>query len=41
MVVQQRQRTPAMDKHVLIIENAKPASAPVAPVPVAPVRKDQ
>lgn len=36
MVVQQRQRTPAVDKHVLIVENAKPL-----PAPVAPVKKDQ
>jgi len=36
MVVQQRQRTPAVDKHVLIVENAKPA-----PAPVASVKKDQ
>ncbi|OBV40346.1 hypothetical protein [Janthinobacterium psychrotolerans] len=32
MMVQQRQRTPAIDKHVLIVENAKPLLAPVAPV---------
>jgi len=36
MVVQLRQRTPAVDKHVLIVENAKPL-----PAPVAPVKKDQ
>ena len=30
MVVQQRQRTPAMDKHVLIVETAKPAAPPPA-----------
>ncbi|WP_176460917.1 hypothetical protein [Janthinobacterium sp. PC23-8] len=32
LVVQQRQRTPAIDKHVLIVETAKPLPAPVAPV---------
>ena len=36
MVVQQRQRTPAMDKHVLIVDSARPV-----PAPVAPVKKDQ
>lgn len=36
MVVQQRQRTLAMDKHVLLVDSAKPV-----PVPVAPVKKDQ
>lgn len=36
MVVQQRQRTPAMDKHVLIVDGAK-----LVPAPVAPVKKDQ
>ena len=36
MVVQQQQRTPAMDKHVLVVENARPL-----PAPVAPVKKDQ
>ena len=35
-VVQQRQRTPVVDKHVLIAEIAKPV-----PAPVAPVKKDQ
>ena len=38
MVVQQRQRTPAVDKHVLIVETARPV--PVT-APVAPVKKDQ
>ena len=36
MVVQQRQRTPAMDKHLLIVDSARPVAAPVAPV-----KKDQ
>lgn len=36
MVVQQRQRTPAMDKHVLIVDSARPVAAPMAPV-----KKDQ
>ncbi|MGK5027797.1 hypothetical protein [Janthinobacterium sp. RB2R34] len=36
MVVQQQQRTPAMDKHVLVVESARPV-----PAPVAPVKKDQ
>ena len=36
MVVQQRQRTPAMDKHVLIVDSAR-----AVPAPVAPVKKDQ
>ena len=38
MVVQQRQRTPAVDKHVLIVETAQPVPVPA---PVAPVKKDQ
>lgn len=32
MVVQQRQRTPAMDKHVLIVETAKPVVPPLEKV---------
>ena len=32
MVVQQRQRTPAMGQHVLIVESAKPLPAPLVPV---------
>lgn len=36
-VVQQRQRTPAVDKHVLIVETARPVPVPA---PVAPVKKD-
>ena len=32
MMVQQRQRTPAMDKHVLIVESTKPLAAPLVPV---------
>ena len=33
MVVQQRQRTSAMDKHVLIVKRPRPA-------PAAPLKKD-
>ena len=40
-VVQQRQRTPAVDKHVLIVETARPAPPPPPPPPPPEtVRKD-
>lgn len=32
LVVPQRQRTPAMDKHVLIVETAKPVLPPLKKV---------
>ena len=40
MVVQQRQRTPAVDKHVLIVETARQVPVPAPVAPLKPLEKD-
>jgi len=39
-VVQQRQRTPAVDKHVLIVETARQVPVPAPVAPLKPLEKD-
>lgn len=39
-VVRQRQRTPAVDKHVLIVETARQVPVPAPVAPLKPLEKD-